>query len=63
VPLSFVLDESNLDFGPFKFEGVTLYRQYYHYNGAVIWGATLRILEQLKESLGPLLASDNGCAP
>jgi len=63
VPLSFVLDESNLDFGPFNFEGVTLYRQYYHYNGAVIWGATLRILEQLKESLGSLLARDNGCAP
>lgn len=63
VPLSFIFDESNLDFGPFNFEGVTLYRQYYRYDGAVIWGATLRILDQLKESLGSLLARDQTCVP
>lgn len=51
VPLSFLLDDSNISFGPVEFDGVKLFDEQFKYNGHIIWGATFRILQQLRRDL------------
>ena len=47
VPISALLDESNVRQGKDILDGKEIDQYYYHYQDNVIWGATARILEQL----------------
>jgi 8-oxo-dGTP pyrophosphatase MutT (NUDIX family) len=47
VPISALLDESNVRQGKDILDGEEIDQYYYHYQDNVIWGATARILEQL----------------
>jgi len=47
VPLSVLLDESNVRLGKDILDGKEIDQYYYHYQDNVIWGATARILKQL----------------
>jgi 8-oxo-dGTP pyrophosphatase MutT (NUDIX family) len=62
VPLSYILDDANLVDDEVDFDGTRLVAEQYRYNGIVIWGATLRILHQLRKSLGRELRQETVCA-
>ncbi len=62
VPLSFILEDANLINDEVDFDGTRLVAEQYRYNGVVIWGATLRILHQLRNTLGHELQEETVCA-
>ena len=51
VPLSFLLDEANLQVTERDFEGVKLPVASFHYEGHQIWGATAGMLVRLREKI------------
>ncbi|UCB42029.1 MAG: CoA pyrophosphatase [Dehalococcoidales bacterium] len=51
VPISTLLDESNVRRDKDILEGEEIDQYYYHYQDKVIWGATARILKQLLDIL------------
>ena len=46
VPISALLDKSNLQLETRTVDGEAVIAHFYHYQGKVIWGATARILKQ-----------------
>jgi len=62
VPAAFLLDDANLVLGPIELEeDVVLDFEQIHFNGHVIWGATLRILQQFRSLLGPQFSNHPTC--
>jgi 8-oxo-dGTP pyrophosphatase MutT (NUDIX family) len=59
VPISALLDKSNVRQGRDILEGEEIVQYYYDYQGKVIWGATARILNQLLGILADII-EDNG---
>jgi 8-oxo-dGTP pyrophosphatase MutT (NUDIX family) len=59
VPLSALLDKSNVSQDKDILEGEEIDQYYYHYRGKVIWGATARILNQFLGILEDIIG-DNG---
>jgi len=59
VPISVLLDKSNVRRSKDFLEGEEIDQYYYHYQDKVIWGATARILKQLLDILADIL-SDEG---
>lgn len=58
VPISALLDESNVRQGKDILEGEEIDQYYYHYQDKVIWGATARILKQLLDILADILKDE-----
>jgi 8-oxo-dGTP pyrophosphatase MutT (NUDIX family) len=58
VPISALLDESNVRQGKDILDGKEIDQYYYHYQDKVIWGATARILKQLLGILTNILRDE-----
>ena len=58
VPLSVLLDTSNISQDKTILEGEEIDQYYYHYQDKVIWGATARILNQLLAILADIIEGD-----
>jgi 8-oxo-dGTP pyrophosphatase MutT (NUDIX family) len=59
VPISALLDDSNVSQDKDILEGEEIVQYYYHYQDKVIWGATARILNQFLGILADII-EDNG---
>jgi 8-oxo-dGTP pyrophosphatase MutT (NUDIX family) len=58
VPISVLLDKSNVRRSKDFLEGEEIDQYYYHYQDKVIWGATARILKQLLDILADILGDE-----
>jgi len=58
VPLSVLLDKSNVNRDKTILEGQEIDQYYYHYQDKVIWGATARILNQLLAILADIIEGE-----
>ena len=58
VPLSVLLDNSNISQDKTILEGEEIDQYYYHYQDKVIWGATARILNQLLGILADIIEDE-----
>jgi 8-oxo-dGTP pyrophosphatase MutT (NUDIX family) len=53
VPLAFLLDKANRSTLPWTFAGATITLPCYRYEGRVIWGLTLKMLDELLALVAP----------
>ena len=58
VPISVLLDKSNVSQDKDTLEGEEIDQYYYHYQDKVIWGATARILNQFLAVLADIFEDD-----
>ncbi len=58
VPLSVLLDKSNVSQDKDILEGEEIDQYYYHYQDKVIWGATARILNQFLDILADIIEGE-----